>query len=36
MTFRQAFFETVENRDAHNRGWTESFERLAEFLAGER
>ena len=36
MTFRQAFFESVSERDSHNEGWTECFERLAEFLAGER
>lgn len=36
MTFRQAFFETVENRDSHHGGWTECFERLAQFLANER
>jgi uncharacterized protein YndB with AHSA1/START domain len=36
MTFRHAFFETVENRDDHNQGWNGSFDRLAEFLANER
>ena len=36
MTFRQAFFESVSERDSHNEGWTECFERLAEFLAGAR
>ncbi|HET6161582.1 MAG TPA: SRPBCC domain-containing protein [Dongiaceae bacterium] len=36
MTFRQAFFETVESRDDHNKGWTECFERLAQYLANER
>ncbi len=36
MTFRHAHFETVETRDDHNRGWTESFERLAAYLANER
>lgn len=36
MTFRHAFFETVENRDDHNQGWNGSFERLADFLANER
>jgi uncharacterized protein YndB with AHSA1/START domain len=36
MTFRHAFFETVENRDDHNQGWNGSFNRLAEFLANER
>lgn len=33
MTFRQAEFETVENRDSHRGGWTESFDLLAEYLA---
>jgi uncharacterized protein YndB with AHSA1/START domain len=33
MTFRQAEFKTVEDRDSHRSGWTESFDRLAEFLA---
>jgi uncharacterized protein YndB with AHSA1/START domain len=36
MTFRQAFFETAENRDDHNQGWSGSFDRLADFLANER
>jgi len=36
MTFRQAFFESVSERDSHNGGWTSCFERLAQFLAGER
>ena len=35
MTFRQAFFETAENRDEHGKGWTECFERMARYLAGE-
>lgn len=34
MTFRQAEFETVEDRDSHRSGWTESFDLLAEYLAG--
>ncbi|MEP6995317.1 MAG: SRPBCC domain-containing protein [Acidobacteriota bacterium] len=33
MTFRQAEFETVEDRDSHRGGWTETFDRLAEYLA---
>jgi uncharacterized protein YndB with AHSA1/START domain len=33
MTFRQAFFESVEQRDGHLGGWTECFERLAAHLA---
>jgi len=36
MTFRQAFFETIENRDSHLEGWSECLERLAQYLAGER
>ena len=36
MTFRQAFFESVSERDSHNGGWTSCFDRLAQFLAGER
>jgi len=36
MTFRQAFFESVSERDSHNQGWTSCFDRLAQFLAGER
>ncbi|MFI5014533.1 MAG: SRPBCC domain-containing protein [Hyphomicrobiales bacterium] len=33
MTFRQAVFETVAQRDGHLGGWTNTFERLAEQLA---
>ena len=36
MTFRQAFFESVSERDSHNEGWSECFDRLAQFLAGDR
>jgi len=36
MTFRQAFFESVEQRDSHHEGWSECLERLAQYLAGER
>ena len=36
MTFRQAFFESVEQRDSHQQGWSECLERLAQYLAGER
>lgn len=35
MTFRQAFFETVENRDDHNKGWNGCFDHLAQHLANE-
>ena len=33
MTFRQAVFESVEDRDGYAGGWSESFERLAAHLA---
>jgi uncharacterized protein YndB with AHSA1/START domain len=33
MTFEQAFFESVEQRDGHQGGWSECFERLAQHLA---
>jgi uncharacterized protein YndB with AHSA1/START domain len=33
MKLHQAFFESVEARDAHNNGWSSSFEDLAEYLA---
>lgn len=36
MTFRQAFFELISERDSHNEGWSECFDRLAQFLAGVR
>jgi uncharacterized protein YndB with AHSA1/START domain len=36
MTFRQAVFQTVEDRDGHQGGWSEAFEKLAELLAQER
>lgn len=36
MTFRHAFFESVEERDSHHEGWSECLDRLAQFLAGER
>lgn len=32
MTFRQAPFETGEDRDGHSGGWTEAFEKLEQFL----
>ncbi|MEZ5829895.1 MAG: SRPBCC domain-containing protein [Dongiaceae bacterium] len=35
MTFRQAFFETAENRDDHNKGWSSCFDSLEKYLAGE-
>jgi uncharacterized protein YndB with AHSA1/START domain len=34
MTFRQAGFETDEDRDGHREGWSECFDRLEEHLAG--
>jgi uncharacterized protein YndB with AHSA1/START domain len=36
MTFRQEPFATVESRDSHEDGWTQSFDRLEALLAGER
>jgi uncharacterized protein YndB with AHSA1/START domain len=33
MTFQQAEFESVEDRDGHRVGWSESFDKLAEYLA---
>lgn len=33
LTLRQAVFESVTARDAHQRGWTGSLDRLAEYLA---
>jgi len=35
MTFRQAFFESVAQRNGHQGGWNSAFDRLAEFLAQE-
>jgi uncharacterized protein YndB with AHSA1/START domain len=36
MTFRQAVFNTVANRDGHRGGWNSAFDRLAELLASHR
>lgn len=33
MTFRQAPFQSVEERDGHQGGWTSSFDRLEDYLA---
>ena len=33
MTFRQAPFSSVAQRDGHRGGWTSSFDRLAEYLS---
>lgn len=33
LTFKQAPFQSVEERDSHDEGWGESLERLAAFLA---
>jgi uncharacterized protein YndB with AHSA1/START domain len=33
LTFHQAPFETVENRDSHNEGWSECLDRLAGYLS---
>lgn len=32
MVFRQEGFKSVEERDGHNDGWNESFDRLAAYL----
>jgi uncharacterized protein YndB with AHSA1/START domain len=34
LTFRQAVFETVADRDSHQEGWSECLDRLAAYLAG--
>ncbi|MGH6892425.1 MAG: SRPBCC domain-containing protein [Dongiaceae bacterium] len=34
LTFRQAFFESVEQRDSHHGGWSECLDRLAAYVAG--
>jgi len=33
MTFSQAVFDSEEDRDGHREGWSESFDKLAEYLA---
>jgi uncharacterized protein YndB with AHSA1/START domain len=33
MTFQQAVFPTVEDRDSHEGGWSECFDELADYLA---
>ena len=33
MTFHQAEFESAEDRDGHREGWSESFDKLAGYLA---
>jgi uncharacterized protein YndB with AHSA1/START domain len=35
MTLRHGRFETRESRDNHDRGWSGSFDKLAEVLAGK-
>jgi uncharacterized protein YndB with AHSA1/START domain len=35
MRFHQAFFESSTSRDGHKGGWTESFERLEQFLTAD-
>jgi uncharacterized protein YndB with AHSA1/START domain len=32
MDFHQAFFDSVDQRDGHNKGWNSSFDRLEEYL----
>jgi len=33
MTFSQGVFESAEDRDGHREGWSESFDKLADYLA---
>ena len=33
MTFRHAPFQSVEERDGHQGGWTSTFDRLAEYIS---
>jgi uncharacterized protein YndB with AHSA1/START domain len=35
LTFHQAAFQAVADRDSHRRGWASSLDKLADFLAGE-
>lgn len=36
MTFRHAPFATVEDRDSHNTGWSECFDRLAVYVTMQK
>ena len=36
LTLHQALFETVARRDEHQRGWTSTLQRFAEYLAENR
>lgn len=36
MTFHQAEFESAEDRDGHEQGWSESFDKLEAFLFDTR
>jgi uncharacterized protein YndB with AHSA1/START domain len=33
LTFHQAIFESVEDRDSHQEGWSQCFDRLETYLA---
>jgi uncharacterized protein YndB with AHSA1/START domain len=33
LTLHQTGFKTVESRDGHQKGWTSTFDRLADYLA---
>jgi uncharacterized protein YndB with AHSA1/START domain len=33
VTFQQTIFESIEDRDGHNTGWSESFDKLGEYLS---
>lgn len=32
MTFRQALFDTLDDRDSHREGWSEAIDKLAALL----
>ena len=36
MTFHQGVFASMESRDSHAAGWSESFDKLEEYLEGAR
>ena len=36
MTFHQALFESIEDRDGHEEGWNSSFDLLADYLAKDQ
>jgi uncharacterized protein YndB with AHSA1/START domain len=36
MTFHQAIFESVEDRDGHREGWSSSFDLLERYLVADQ